>query len=700
MGVMGFLRNRMGVILVIFIAFALLVFIGMDVVHYGNGFFHGDSTTIGEVGGESISDSDFTKKVGENTKMFEEQSHQSDLPAQYTAYIQETTWNQEITSLIFNHEMDKLGLTVSDDETKSLIQGDNPSPQIVQAFQGANGQLDRSKLNIFLTNLQGAKADDPMRSRWATFVQQLIDAKRSEKYMTIVTGGLYVNSLEAKDDYDAKNKLVNLKYVRLDYASIPDNKVTVTDDDYQNYYNEHKQEFKNPDELRSLQYVSFNAAPSKADSDTIKAQVVKLIPDLKASKDDSSFVALNAETKAPIVWQHKGQMDPKIDSLMLNAAPGFVYGPYLSNGSYKIAKLDATETGPDSVKARHILIQSQAGPDAAMKTADSLKQIIQSGKSTFEEMAKIYSADKGSAEKGGELGTFGRGTMVPAFEDAVFNGKKGDLKVIVSQYGVHLIEIEDQKGSQKVVKVAIVDKPLVASSNTQTVAYSKAQAFLAAVNGNFGAEATKEGLKVLPGLDMAALATNFGNVANGREVVKWAYKANVGDVSDQVYTVGDQYIVAELTEIKPKGILPLEEVKTQIKPLVITEVKAKQLEDKLKDAENGASNIEQVAQNAGAAVVPLQNIVFANPIIASAGAEYKVIGAAFGSQPGKLSQPVQGSAGVYVFAVDNFVKPAPLTNVVREQQQLGQALAQRSEQMVLDALKDKENVKDYRSKFL
>jgi peptidyl-prolyl cis-trans isomerase D len=200
--------------------------------------------------------------------------------------------------------------------------------------------------------------------------------------------------------------------------------------------------------------------------------------------------------------------------------------------------------------------------------------------------------------------------------------------------------------------------------------------------------------------DMGAMSSNFGGVANGREVVKWAYKASVGDVSDQVYTVGDQYIVAQLTEIKSKGILPLEQVKTQIKPFVITEVKAKMLEDKLKDAENGASNLQQVAQKVGAAVVPLQNIVFANPVIPSAAAEYKVIGAAFGSQPGKLSQPVQGSAGVYVFTVDNFIKPAPLTNVVREQQQLGDALAQRAGQSIIDALKDKENVKDYRSKFM
>ena len=94
-----------------------------------------------------------------------------------------------------------------------------------------------------------------------------------------------------------------------------------------------------------------------------------------------------------------------------------------------------------------------------------------------------------------ELGTFGRGAMVPVFEDAVFNGKKGDLKIVTSQFGVHLIQIEDQKGSSKVVKVAVVDKPVTPSSKTQSVAYSKAQAFLASLTkGNFDAEVKKEGL--------------------------------------------------------------------------------------------------------------------------------------------------------------------------------------------------------------
>ena len=701
MGIMSFLRNRMGVILVAMIALALLLFIAMDMSRFGSSVFRDDNTVVGEVAGQTLADSNYNNKVKELTTMFEEQSHQSELPPQYVTYVQETAWQRMVSEAIINHEMDKLGLDVGTAERSDLIQGNNPNPQIVQAFQGDNGQLDRAKLNQFLARVSQAKENDPTFVRWTAFVNQMVDSKRNEKYLSLVANGLYINSLDVKDDYEAKNQLVNLKYARLDYSSIPDNKVSVSDGDYQSYYDEHKGEFDNPEETRTLQYVSFNAAPSKDDSTVIKTQVEKLVNDFKATKDDSTFVAMNADTKEPLVWKHKGQLDPKIDSVMLNASPGFVYGPFLSNGSYKVAKLVAEEVGPDSVKARHILLPVTTSLPNAQKTADSIKQLIQTGKATFADMAQKFSVDKGSAVKGGELGTFARGAMVPQFEDAVFNGRKGDIKTVVSQYGVHIIEIEDQKGSQKVVKVAVVDKALTASSATQSAAYSKAQAFLGSVNGNFTGEAAKEKLTVLPAQNVTAMATSVGQVQNAREVVRWAFKAKQGDITDQVYTLGNQYIVAQLTEVKPKGILSLEQVKSAIKPMVITKVKAQMLEDKFKSAANGAVNLPQIAEKVGASVIPLQNIVFANPVIPAGGIEYKLIGAAFGSKPGaKPSAPVEGTAGVYVFTVDGFVKPAPLTNIAREQQQLGQALAQRAEQMVFEALKDKANVKDYRSKFL
>jgi peptidyl-prolyl cis-trans isomerase D len=700
---MGFLRDRAGVIVVVVIGVALAAFLVGDAVRYGGSFMHGSSNEIGEVAGEAIPYDEFSKKADINTKNFQQQSNQGVVTPQLTSYIQETTWNQMISEVILRKEIEKLGLVVGVDETRAMISGNNPNQQIVQAFADPKtGQIDKARLNMFLNNIQSAKDSDPMKAQWNSFVTQMVESKRAEKYLAMVRNGLYVNSLDAKDDYEAKNRLVNFKYAELAYSTIPDNAVTLTDDDYSAYYNDHKQEFRNEQELRSFEYVSFNAAPSKDDTAAVKAQVDKLATDFKASTNDSLFVQVNAETKAPLVYQHKGQLEPRLDSIMFSAEKGTVYGPYLSNGSYKIAKLVDARIGPDSVKASHILINpaTEGGVDKAMAKADSIKKLIEGGKS-FADLAKTYSIDKGSADKGGELGTFGRGAMVPAFEDAVFNGKKGDLKIITTQYGVHIIRIDDQKGSSKVVKVAIVDKPLMASNKTQSVAYSKAQTFLSSLSkDNFADQAKQQGLQVRRADDVSGVAASLPGLDNAREVVRWAFKADAGDFADQVYTVGNQYIVPRLVEIKPVGILPLNLVKKRIENEVRIEVKAKKLEGTFASALNGGSSIDQVAQKAGTKVNPVQNVVFANPVIPGLGPEYKVVGTLFGLAPNKLSKPIQGQNGVYVVEVDGFVNPAPLTNAVRQKEQISQAILQRSDSQVFDALKDKANVKDYRIKFL
>lgn len=700
MGIMSFLRNRLGLIMVIVIGLALFAFIIGEVVHYGSSFMNGDRTTIGEVNGEKINYEDFAAKLDQNMQNFKQQSGQASLNPQMVSYVQQNTWNQQISQVILLKQIGKLGITVGDNESISLVQGSNPSPQIVQAFTNREtGQFDKQQLNAFLANISSSKADPATKAQWANFVNQIIEGKKSEKYLSLIKNGLYVNSLEAREDYEARNKIANFKYVNLDYSSIPDSQIKLTDDDYSTYYNAHKSEFKNPEELRSFNYVVFNAAPSKADTAVVKDQINKLLEGLKNSKNDSLFVAINAATPAPLVYQKKGQIEPALDSVMFNAAPGFVYGPYLSNGSYKIAKLINAEVGPDSVKARHILINPTAagGVDKALAKADSLRKLIQGGKS-FADLAKTNSVD-GSAAKGGELGTFARGAMVPVFEDAVFTGKKGDLKIVTSQFGVHLIEIEDQKGSSKVVKVAVVDKPLIPSSKTQSAAYAQAQGFLSKTTGNsFAQEVKAEKLKLVTADDINANASTVNGLESARDVVKWAYGAKTGDVSNQVFELGNQYVVAQLETIKPKGTLALDVVKKQIEPAVRNQVKAKKLEDKF-SAVKEASDLNKVAAAVGGKVTPVQNVVFANPIIPGIAQENKVIGAIFGSPLHKISKPVEGQNGVYVFTVDSFNNPPAMTNTLKDRQQITQAMLQRVDADVFNVLKDKANVKDYRAKF-
>ena len=315
-------------------------------------------------------------------------------------------------------------------------------------------------------------------------------------------------------------------------------------------------------------------------------------------------------------------------------------------------------------------------------------------------MAKEFGTD-GSKDSGGDLGTFARGAMVPKFEEAVFNGSVGQIFTLETQFGVHVIEIQKQIGSSKVVKVAIVDKQIAPSSQTEQAAYQKAQSFIASVKNQkeFEEVAQKQGTVKLVADDVTPLQGGLPGLDDARSIVRWAYQADKGDISNEIFTVGSKYVVAVLTEIKPEGTLSLDQVKKSIEPSVINLVKGRMLKEKADKALTGASNLAQVAQKLGVSTSNVENIVFANPIIPGYSQENKVVGAIFGSQPNKISKSIVGDRGVYVYSVKAFTEPAPFTNAAKTKETLAQNLSTQADGAVFQVLKEKAKIKDLRAKF-
>lgn len=699
---MSFLRNRAGIIIVGAIGFAIIAFLVSDAVQMGGSFMQGNQTEVGEVDGNAISILEFNEKVEQSTNNFKQQMGQSNLDPQMTSYIIENTWNQSITQILMSKEMSRLGLQVSKNELNDLVSGKNPDPQILQNFgDPQTGQLNRMQLNAFLENVKSQPASSPVSQQWTAFLLNIRENKLAQKYTNLITNSLYVTSLEAREDYDQRNKLANFSFVNLEYSSVPDNQVKLTDQDYSDYYNENKYRFKNPLEKRSFEYIVFDANPSKADSADIKAMVAKTANEFRAATNDSLFVSINAETKMPISYVRKGQLEPALDSAVFSASNGAFIGPLFSGGVYKMVKVLDLKVGPDSVKASHILLNpaTEGGIDKARAKADSIRGVIARGAS-FAELAAKFGTDA-SKDSGGDLGTFARGAMVPAFEEAVFNGKTGDLKVISTQFGVHVIKINSQIGSSRVAKVAIVDKSFSASNKTQQEAYSKATSFLTVAKNaeTFDAEAKKAGYVKSLADNVIATQSSIPGLDSPRELVRWAFGADKGDVSNQVFEMGNKFAVARVVDIFKEGTLPLDQVKKDIEPMVMKRVKARMLIEKMEKALAGSTSIDQVAQKAGRAVTPVQNIVFANPVVPGLSQENVLVGTIFGSQPGKLSKPIEGDQGVFVFVVNGFSKPAPLTNVFKQKVQVSQALAQRASGEAFKALRDNSKIKDNRVKF-
>ncbi|RZL02373.1 MAG: peptidylprolyl isomerase, partial [Pedobacter sp.] len=394
----------------------------------------------------------------------------------------------------------------------------------------------------------------------------------------------------------------------------------------------------------------------------------------------------------------KGQLEAALDSQAFRSPVGTVVGPVFTGSAFKIAKVIDVRTSPDSVKASHILINpaTEGGADKAKAKADSIYNLIKGGAS-FAELSSKFGTDA-SKDKGGDLGTFGRGAMIPAFEEAVFSGKPGDLKVVTTQFGVHVIRIDKQVGSSLVAKVAVVDKAIAASNETQQAAFGKASSFLSAVDNSksFDEKVTADKLNKLVAENVTASQSAIQGLDNARTLVRWAYEAEEGDITDKVYDLGTSSVVAKLADVREKGVLPLDKVKKQIEPAVRNLVKGKQLADQLTKA---GSSINQVAQKVGKPAVPVQNVVFANPIIPGIAQENKVVGTVFGLQPNKLSKPIIGEQGVYVVVVNSFSAPAPLTNTVNQKQQISASVKQQAQGKMIEVLKEKAEIKDNRIRF-
>ena len=702
MGLMNYLRNRAGVVIVVFIGFAIFAFLLGDVINYGTPFWARHQNQVGSINGEAIDINDFNAQVDQTTEMFRQQMGGGSLNPQMKSYAVQQVWGQYLNRELLRNEVERIGLTVGKAELNDLVQGDNPSMQIQQAFGNPQtGQFDRGQLNNFISQIGTLPPGHEAHAQWNALLQSVRDERLSAKYTNLVNNSIYVTTLEANQEYSQRNKLANFDYVLLDYESTPDSAVTLSEQDYQEYYNENKGVFINEEETRNLEYVVFDASPTGQDTARVQATIDELKAQLAESTTDSLFAAVNSETKYPYIFRKQGEFSPALDTLVFSAPVGTTVGPVLSNGRFEIAKIVDSKVGPDSVKASHILLNpaTEGGLDNARAKADSIKRLIEQGDS-FAALAVQFSVDEGSKINGGELGTFGRGMMVPAFENAAFDGKKGEVVIANSQFGIHIIKIEDQIGSSRVVKAAIIDKQITSGKETMNAAYNKATQFFGALDkNNFEEVATEQNVPVLKADNITAMETMLTNTEVPRELIRWAFEADKGDHSDKIYESNTHYVVARVTGIHEKGQLPLEAVKSEIEPIVRNRVKAKKLIAQVNEAANGASSLAQIGEKLGKTPVSAENIVFANPVIPGVAQENAVVGTVFGLQPKQPSKPIRGSQGVYVVEVTGFVNPEAPSDLSVQKKQLEQAQAQRTWSRVFQALQKKADIVDNRARF-
>lgn len=695
MAVLQNIRNKAGLLIGI-IAFALLAFLLGDLLN--NGTFGQPDRTIAEINGEDIAIDEYQARLSELTEVYKMNSGKVALDQETLERVQDETWNALVRDFILSSEYEATGISVPNDELFDMVQGDNIHPMIRQIFANPQtGQVDKSQILNFLKSFD-MEGGVERKSYWLFIEKELKRQRLNEKYNTLIAKGILVNSEEAKYAVDGAKVNKNVDFFSVAYSTISDSTVTVSSSDISTYYNTNKEKYKQADS-RSIEYITYPIVASSEDDAEVSKWSEKIateIAEVNNEKELIRYLKFNSDESWDEKYQAKDAVEERLKDFAFNNEIGAVYGPYEENETYKVVKLAAREMRSDSVMASHILVQ-EASAKRTDEVADSLLTLLEANKNQMATLAEQFSKDQASAKEGGDLGWFSDGAMVKPFNDAAFNGKVGEVQKVKSQFGTHLIIVTKKSAPVQKVLLATVTRKVEASNTTHRNTYTAASKFRAESpdQETFKASATENGMRIRFGNNISKDSKTVMGLEDSKDLVRWAYKAELGDVSE-VIELDDMFIVASLTKVAKKGYRAQSEVSKTIKTELLKEKKAEMIAKKINSNKADSKTITSLASKMGSSIKTADNINFSSYSVAQAGVEPKLVGAISAAEKDIISEPIAGNRGVYVFKVTGESDNQNGRTIASEKEAMAQSKVYMVNYQAYNALQENANVSDNR----
>ncbi|MBC7849577.1 MAG: SurA N-terminal domain-containing protein [Chitinophagaceae bacterium] len=681
MSVIQSLREKGAWIMTAVIAFALLVFVVEEGLR-NKSSFGGSSNTLGKVNGKSIDRVEFEERF----QKIEERYTQAGYPMDENSRVQERNrlWDEYVDDALLQKEYDELGLEVTDKELGDLLYGANPPQDFRQSFTDPNtGQFDPNAAYQRVQGIRKNKSSLEYKSFFGDYIPALIKMRKKEKLESLMNSSIYMPKWIVEKMNAENSQIASISYVSVPYVTIPDSTIKVTDADVNEYVNRNKGLFRQ-EKASGIDYVYFNAAPSKADSAATELQQNNLQANFAAaSPADVPQLLINEGTQLPYYNSYIARNEIKIANIdsIISTPSGQVFGPYLDGSSYVLARVVDIKSVPTMVKVRHILVsthqQSQTGQlqqvrdeTVAKNLADSLATAIRSG-SNFDSLVVKFSED-GTRDKGGIYDSIVTGRMVASFNDFIFTNPVGAKGVVKTEFGFHYIEILQQKGS--VVpgyKIAYLSKSVIASDETENNARSLATQFAAEnrTKKQFDDAAKKANLEVFNAAEIKPLdpaVRGVGLEGNARDLVRWIFtEAEKGEVAERPFLVGDKYIVPVLTHVYEEGTMDAERARANSEFKIRQEKKAKQIADKI----GNVASMDAASKALGQPVQRADSVSFGTSQVPGVGYEPKITGAAFNkAYASKPSPVITGELGAFVIqTVGVGAMPNPAVDIKAQQ---------------------------------
>ena len=685
------------------IAGAAIIFIALIIFDWGFDISgrkgRGGSTAevLGKVNGKEVSYkqySELVRRAAENQK----KQQGSDIDDETERQIRSQVWNQLVDEMLIEQEIDRLGITVTDQEIRDIVNGQNPPEFLVKQFTDSTGTFRRDAY-------QQAMRDPQNKSAWIQVEEMLRQEQKRRKLQSLLLANVNASEGELKQRFIDHNVTMDAAYILFNINRlVPESAVTVSDDDMKKQYDSHAADFQ-AKAARKVKYVLFNQNASSEDSAAVEIEIKRLLEQAKSGvMDFDELVKTYSEVPSTEAFFKHGELSQKKENAIYSAKKGDIIGPINDNDGIHIIKiLDQRQGTTEFVKSSHILLNLVSGPDS-VKVIQKARALLAQARSgaDFAKLARENSQD-GSAMQGGELGWASKDRWVKPFADAAFNARVGDIVGPVrTQFGWHIIKVTGKdKREMKVLDLAMKVK---ASAQTLDAAFQQAQDFgilakdegfeKAAENSKLTVQETPEFTKTgsIPGIGLNDAITNF------------AFSNKVGAIADPIY-VRNGVIIIKVSNIREEGIRPFDEVKSVVRSLALKEKKLAKIRpdvDAFYKTLNSSSDLIAMAQSNPNLTAQITGPFKPIDGPANVGRDLKFIGTALAMKSGELSKPFEGNLGYYIIKLLSKTE-IDTTRYSMERESLRTQLLQEKRQRALmdwqTALHEKANIVDHRDKY-
>lgn len=696
MAVLEKLRVKFGMAVSIVIAIGLLSFIidPNEVISAFNGM--SSKYDVGEINGKSISYNNFQEDIQKFTTINEVMTGSSAQGAEQQAQIRNNAWQDLVFRYLFDAKASEAGLKVGDAEMVDLTTGNMVSPMIAQnpAFFDENGNFSKSNLIQMVNNLDSDQSGN-LRLYWNYIQSSIYNQQLFSKYSSLFTQSNFMSPMMLKRTIAENNNTSDVDFVMVPFGYEQDSTIVVSDSEIKSFYNAHKKFYKQQ-ASRDIEYVVFEVKPSAKDIADEGKKVSEIYDEFATASNMKSFLMRNSDRPYDDKYYKQGELStvsPEVEEFVWKGED-YVSNVITKGDNYLVARVMDTKMVPDSVYVRHILLQGEN----AEHEADSLRGVIAAG-ANFTSIASLYSADKNSAADGekGNIGWMTQTYMIPGFE-SVMTAAKNVPFVLKTNYGYHVVEVTKTTAPVLKKKVAVLSKETIASKETFQTEYAKANKFAVMAAGkydNYKKAVDSLGVYSHPLNNLLEGADKLGSIDNAKEVSRWAFENKTGKVSNIITVDNNYFIIATVRGVHKDGYATVKEVASSIKQQLYYEKLAEKKKAEVAEKINGLDDLQAIAEKLGTTVSSHSGVVFSS--MNSQGLDPKFIGAVSVAPVDKVSGPVAGSIGVYVFKVTGRDTGSFYTEDDAKTRQAQMAMY--SSQAIIPVMMQDADVKDNRARF-